>query len=242
MTTLPNICFYSRRPDDKYSREILEELEKNKLLKSQCLLIDVDKEKIPDKIKKLQIIPVLITNGINHPITGTAIITWLKNGSFQSNANGYQYGAIDEKQSDFSVLGDEFSKSDYNQYHNKEYNLGFLPKKDVLKEYSSRTENSHIDLYDSSKEKKIDNKTMVNKLKTMNEDRGKINLPFSVPEKFKYENNSNNSNNPNNPNNSNNSNNPNNQLTYNPNVYISSPKLPFPINKPPYINNRNPYI
>jgi hypothetical protein len=233
MSTLPNILFYSRRPEDNNSREILNELDKNKILRSQFLFIDVDREKVPEKIKSVGIIPLLITNGINKPIVGDAIITLLKNGRFQNKSNGYLYGDLDSEKMDYSLLGDDFKPSDYNQFHNKDYNLGFKPKDDVLKEYTLNNENKHIELYDSSKDTKLDSKNMKNKLNNILSERSKVSveLPFSIPEKFIHSQ-------PNNTSNTSNTSSSNNPLKYNPNVYSNGirPSLPFPINKPPYIN------
>ncbi len=78
MSNIPNILFYSRRPLDKMSYNILEELDKNKLLKAQFIFIDVDVDVVPEKVKKYNTIPLLIVNGINTPITEESILTTLE--------------------------------------------------------------------------------------------------------------------------------------------------------------------
>lgn len=224
--TLPNILFYSNRYNDYSSREIIEELDKNKLLKTQFLLIDVDKDKVPEKIRKLEIVPLLIVNGINEPIYGTSIITWLKNGQFQNLSNGYKYADISsDSKSTFAYIDDEFKQSEYNQHFNKSYNLGFKPKNDVIKDYALCNEKIHIDLYEDTG-KKLDSKTTKSKIASTESERKKdLNLPFKVPEKFNY---------------TSTGNKPVEQpkLVYNPNLV-----LPFPTKRPPYMtDNRQKYI
>ena len=153
-----NLLFYSIHPNDEYSRELLIELDKNPSLKKQFILVCVNDPKIiiPDKIRQLNRIPVLIASGINRPIFGTDAVSWLKNDSFKNKALGFDYGSLeDDKSSSYARLGDELKTSDYNQFFNTDYNHGFFEKDTSLKEaFTSIVSDTSITTFDDSSEMK----------------------------------------------------------------------------------------
>lgn len=154
-----NLLFYSVHPNDQFSREFLQELEKNPILKRQFVLICVNdpKIRIPDKIKQLNKVPVLIAAGLNRPIFGNDAVSWLKNNSFQEKGNGFEYGSFDPSQGNFSFLGEEHKTSDYNQFFNNEYNQGFVEKDSVINnQFTNLKNDTHITTYDDSSELKKD--------------------------------------------------------------------------------------
>jgi hypothetical protein len=150
-----NLLFYSIHPNDEYSREFMQELEKNQNLKKQFILVCVNDPniRIPDKIKQLNKVPVLIVAGFNRPIFGGDAVSWLKNNSFQEKANGMDYGSLNSDDSKYAFLGDEFKPSDYNQYFNGDYNQGFTEKEGVLnKQFTNVTKDAHITTYSDANE------------------------------------------------------------------------------------------
>jgi hypothetical protein len=154
-----NLLFYSVHQNDQISREFLSELEKNPMLKKQFILVCVSDPKIhiPDKIKQLNKVPVLVTSGLNRPIFGSDAISWLKNNSFQEKANGFEYGSLDNDTSKYAFLGDESKVSDYNQFFNNDYNHGFVEKDSTLnKQFANLKTDAHISTYDDSNEMKKD--------------------------------------------------------------------------------------
>jgi hypothetical protein len=184
-----NLFFYTRRPNDQLSYEFLKELDNSPLLKSQIKLIDIDTlEKIPDKILKINKIPILITGGINEPITGDSIISWLKNGKFQGKSNGFEFGNF-ENDLEYSSINNELKQSKYNQSFNKDYNLGFVPKDKLIKDYSEINQIERInEIYDISNQSKIkenDIKRIKNErdeeLKNKSSFLNSTSLPFKIP-------------------------------------------------------------
>ena len=192
-----NIFFYSTHPDDKESAEFLRELDKNPLLKKQVILINIYQHKIPDIVKKTGKIPVLVTEGFNEFITGTAAISWLKNGGFQSKANGYEYADMNTN-IDSVILTDEMKKKSDSLFVNSSYNRGFDKSQPIINSgYLSFKSDSHIDIYDDSGESKLDNKVSSSKLRTVSSSRktedaeikkfidddkkSRSSLPFLVP-------------------------------------------------------------
>jgi hypothetical protein len=154
-----NLLFYSIHPNDKYSQEFRQELEKNPGLKKQFVLICVNDPsiKIPNKIRQLNKIPVLVAAGFNRPIMGPDAVSWLRNGGFQGKANGFEFGSLEDDNDSYAYLTDEFDKSDYNQFYNSEYNLGFTDKDSMLnQQFSKLSDNAHITTYDDSNEMKKD--------------------------------------------------------------------------------------
>lgn len=154
-----NLLFYSIHPKDDYSREFLTELEKNQILKRQFILVCVNDPniRIPDKIKQLNKVPVLIAAGLNRPIFGSDAVSWLKNNNFQEKANGFDYGSLNDVTSKYAFLGDELKTSDYNQFFNSEYNNGFVERESVLNQQFTNLKNdTHITTFDDSNEMKKD--------------------------------------------------------------------------------------
>jgi hypothetical protein len=155
-----NLLFYSVHPNDEFSKEFMAELEKNANLKKQFILVCVNDPniRIPDKIKQLGKVPVLIVAGFNKPIFGKDAVSWSKNNTFQEKANGsFEYGALGDDNSKFAFLGDEFKTSDYNQYFNNDYNNGFVKKDATLnKTFTNVTADAHITTFDDQNEMKKD--------------------------------------------------------------------------------------
>lgn len=154
-----NLLFYSVHPSDEFSRDFMRELEKNQILKKQFILVCVNDPniRIPDKIKQLNKVPVLIVAGFNRPIFGGDAVSWLKNNNFQEKANGFDYGSLDNDTSKYAFLGEEFKPSDYNQFFNNDYNHGFVEKDNILNQQFSKLEtDAHITTFDDSNEMKKD--------------------------------------------------------------------------------------
>lgn len=154
-----NLIFYSVHPNDEHSRDFMKELDKNPNLKRQFVLVCVSdpKIRIPEKIRQLNKIPVLIVAGFNRPIFGVEAVSWLKNNSFQEKANGFEYGSFDADASKYTFLGEESRPSDYNQFFNHDYNHGFVEREGVLNQQFTPIKNdTHITTYDDSTEMKKD--------------------------------------------------------------------------------------
>ena len=161
MTSLKdkNLLFYSIHPTDEHSRVFLRELEKNHVLKKQFILVCVNdpKIKIPEKIKQMNKVPVLIASGFDKPIFGNDAVSWLKNNSFQEKGNGFDYGSLGNGASNCAYLSDDNKTSDYNQFFNNDYNHGFIDKDNVLnQQFSNIKVDAHISTYDESHELKKD--------------------------------------------------------------------------------------
>lgn len=171
-----NILFYSIHPNDKLSREFINELNKLHLLKKQFILICVNdpKIKIPDKIAKIGKIPVIIPSGVwDKAITGIDVLTWLKNGIFSNSANGMNYGSFDDlDMSQYAELTSEDKVTEYHQYLNKDYNKGFdLKDANINSFYSKLNEDHHVTTYDNSNETKFNKKVIDQKLHTAKKER-----------------------------------------------------------------------
>jgi len=154
-----NLLFYSIHPNDDYSKEFMKELDKYPPLKKQFILICVNDPniRIPDKIKQLNKVPVLVAAGFSRPILGNDAVSWLKNGGLQEKANGFDYGSLQEDVSKFAFLGDELKPSDYNQFYNSDYNHGFTDRDSILnQQFSKLNDNAHITTYDDANELKKD--------------------------------------------------------------------------------------
>ena len=154
-----NLLFYSILPNDEHSKGFLQELEKNPHLKKQFILVCVNDPniKIPDKIRQLNKIPVLIAAGFSQPIFGQDAVSWLKNNSFQDKGNGFEFGSLDKDDSKYAWLSDETRPSDYNQFFNNEYNNGFAEKDGTLsRQFANLKTDAHITTFDDASEMKKD--------------------------------------------------------------------------------------
>lgn len=154
-----NLLFYSIHPNDEYSRDFMKTLDGFPQLKKQFILICVNDPniRIPDKIKELNKVPVLVAAGFNRPILGPEAVSWLKNGGFQEKANGFNYGSLNDHDANYAYLTDEMKTSDYNQFYNNDYNRGFTDKDSVLNhQFSKLNDNAHITTYDDANEMKKD--------------------------------------------------------------------------------------
>ena len=155
-----NLLFYSIHPKDDDSRDFMTELDKNPLLKKQFILICVNDPniKIPDKIRQMNKVPVLVAAGFSRPILGQDAVTWLKNGAQQEKGNGFDYGSLsDSDSSKFAFITDDLKPSDYNQFYNSDYNHGFSEKDSILnQQFSKLNDAAHITTYDDANELKKD--------------------------------------------------------------------------------------
>lgn len=159
-----NIFFYSLHQDDQFSREFMQELEKNPDLKRQFITVCVSdpRVRIPEKIRQLNKIPVLVVAGFNQYVYGSDAVGWLKNGSFQEKANGFEYASFDEDASNYAFLTDESKPTDYNQHFNNDYNRGFTDREGTLnQQFTTLKNDTHITTYDDSNEIKTDKKSQL---------------------------------------------------------------------------------
>lgn len=148
-----NILFYSE--NDEISKNIIKELEGSKLLNDQFYKFSVNNPRIriPDMIKKLNVIPVIAVSGFDKLIKGPDALEWVKANTLNSSSQngGYQYVDIQrnsELSTSFSGLGDTFKKSSASQSHNSEYNKGTEYASDIY--CAPVSETSHIDTYDDN--------------------------------------------------------------------------------------------
>jgi len=122
-----NLLFYSNR--DPASLALLQELIKNPLLDQQFIKICINdnRVKVPERIIQYNKIPVIVCPGFDKPILGEDAFTWIQNNNFSEKSNGnLDFGKMENGGTDIhSQLIEEFKSSDYNQFHNNEYNLGF---------------------------------------------------------------------------------------------------------------------
>jgi hypothetical protein len=154
-----NLLFYSIHPNDDHSKEFMKELDRYPQLKKQFILICVNDPniRIPDQIKQLNKVPVLVAAGFSRPILGNDAVSWLKNGGLQEKANGFDFGALGNDKSQLAFLTDDLKPSDYNQFYNSDYNHGFTDKDSVLnQQFSKLNDNAHITTFDDSNELKKD--------------------------------------------------------------------------------------
>ncbi len=234
-----NLLFYSVHPNDEYSKDFIKELDKYPPLKRQFILICVNDPniRIPDKIKQLNKVPVLVAAGFSRPILGTDAVSWLKNGGLQEKANGFDYGSLGDDVSQFAYLSDDLKPSDYNQFYNSDYNHGFTDRDSILnQQFSKLNDNAHITTFDDSNELKKDiSGQMEERLSKLRQQRD-TDVPRAMKRIGGLEDSQNNGgNNQNFLNNNNNNNRSGNGsgLTYNPNPFADTnnmpqnPQLPF---------------
>lgn len=127
-----NILFFSLHEKDVTSKQILDELNKNKLLDNQfikvCVYPNYQNINIPKKILELNKVPVLIAPGFQEPILGDNALSWIKNNTFNTDkAMGLESADLGASNfsSIYASLEEEFKSTDYNQHFNSDYNLGF---------------------------------------------------------------------------------------------------------------------
>ena len=120
-----NILFYSS--EDALSKNILLELNKDKLLKEQFVSICINSpgivlpNMILEKIDKHEI-PVIITRGFNIPITGDAAFNWIKEHN-SGKAAGLDYGdpgKASQVSEDHGILAAESGRTSYHQSFNED--------------------------------------------------------------------------------------------------------------------------
>ena len=143
---------------DNISVSILKELDKYPSLKRQFILVDTNNKQIviPEKVRSLNIIPVLYLPGVEKPVTGVEAISWLQNSGLQDKANGMDYGSFNDN-SDFSLLIDENKRIDaYHQHFNDKYNRGYdIVDPKINSQYSKLNDIQKIDTYEEDKKAKV---------------------------------------------------------------------------------------
>lgn len=143
---------------DSTSVTILKELDKYPSLKKQFILVDTSNKQIviPEKVRSLNIIPVLYLPGVEKPVTGVEAISWLQNSGLQDKANGMDYGSFTDG-SNFSVLIDENKRIDaYHQHFNDKYNRGYdIIDPHINSQYSKLNDIQKIDTYEEDKKAKV---------------------------------------------------------------------------------------
>jgi hypothetical protein len=103
-----NLFFYS---SDQNSKQFLDEISKNVILKKNFVLVNTCDQniKIPEKIKSLGVMPVLIICGFNKPITGGEVLTWIKS-NMMSTCNNHstlpevKFGTFNDISNKFSLI------------------------------------------------------------------------------------------------------------------------------------------
>lgn len=138
MSNKHNILFYSSNPADKLSQQILQELNKNDLLKEQYLTICVNSPniKLPRMIVEKNEVPVIVTRGFDQPISGEAALSLIKEAN-SGKAGGLEYGDPNQASKvseDHGILAAESGRTSYQQAFNEDWNSGA--------ELDSRTVNS----------------------------------------------------------------------------------------------------
>lgn len=159
-----NLLFYSNHPNDHQSSDFLTELLKNPTLKRQFIMVCVNDRniRIPEMIRSINRIPLLIISGLPKPIYGQEAISWLKNGNFQNKGNGFDYGSLDPGQNKYAVLSDENKPTEYNQFFNDGYNQGFSDSDNIInQQFASLSSDAGITTYDDSKELKKDMTSLI---------------------------------------------------------------------------------
>jgi len=155
-----NILFYSVDAYDKMSKEILEDLEKNKILKNQFIYVCINDKRIhiPEKIKNINKIPILVISGINTPIVEKDAVSWIKNSFAQENVSDIQ-GCFANK-CNFSLLKDDNNNS-------SEYNKGYSYDDVVNSGFTDIDKPISITTYkdDATNDKKADFEASLNRYK-----------------------------------------------------------------------------
>ena len=156
------IIFYSLHPNDQISKKFIELLSKNPLIERQfikvCVYPNYQNIKIPERIVRLNKIPVLVASGFPEPILGQNALSWLENHALVNNkSNGLDYGSVENTSfsGKFSSLTGEFEQTDYNQFFNNDYNLGFgKDERNVNEPFSNVSDANRILTYDDADESK----------------------------------------------------------------------------------------
>lgn len=83
-----NLLFFEQ--NHKISKDFMNELEKNLLLKKQFLMFNKDDPniKLPQIITDCPDYPVVIASGVAKPIFGENAVIWIRNNGFAEKSNG----------------------------------------------------------------------------------------------------------------------------------------------------------
>lgn len=151
-----NILFYSSHPNDELSKEILNELNKNHLLKEQYVTICVNSPgiKLPRMITENNEVPVIVTRGFDKPISGEAALSLIREAN-SGKAGGLDYGDPEKAgmvSEDHGVLANESGRTSYHQPFNEDWNQGAENDTRTLNsafaEYDQGFEQNTVDTYE----------------------------------------------------------------------------------------------
>ena len=161
-----NVIFYSLHPNDADSKIFMELLAKNPGLDKQfikiCVYPNIKGIPIPEIIRKINTVPVLIAAGFDKPIVGKNAVSWIQNNQFNSdNANGFDYADIGNGK--FSSTCASLQDNDTNNlssldqfYHNDNYNTGFAKadnRSQTGNNFANVDSNNRIDTFADSGKK-----------------------------------------------------------------------------------------
>lgn len=123
-----NVLFYSNHPQDQLSREIIQELNRNSLLKEQYVTICVNQPgiKLPRVVMEHGEIPCLVTRGFKKLISGNDALSLVKEAN-SGKATGLDYGDVDKAaqvSEDHGILANESGRTSYHQAFNEDWNHG----------------------------------------------------------------------------------------------------------------------
>lgn len=123
-----NILFYSSHPNDQLSREILQELNRNSLLKEQYLTVCVNSPgiQLPKIITDKNEVPVIVTRGFDKPISGEAALSLIREAN-SGKSGGLDYGdpnKANQVSEDHGILANEHDRTSYHQAFNEGWNQG----------------------------------------------------------------------------------------------------------------------
>jgi len=161
-----NIIFYSLHPRDDDSKKFMELLAKNEGLDKQfikiCVYPNFRNVQIPDLIKQINKVPVLIASGFDKPIIGKDALSWIQNNPFNNDkVDGLDYADISNStfSSQFASLQDDSSAGNSLQqfYQNDNYNAGFgegVDRSQTGNAFASVDNNNHIQTFSDSGSKK----------------------------------------------------------------------------------------
>lgn len=123
-----NILFYSSHPNDQLSREILQELNRNNLLREQYLTVCVNSPgiRLPKMITEKNEVPVIVTRGFDKPISGESALSLIREAN-SGKSGGLDYGdpsKAGQVSEDHGVLANEAGRTSYHQAFNEDWNHG----------------------------------------------------------------------------------------------------------------------
>ena len=174
-----NVIFYSLHPQDQDSKTFMELLSKNPGLDKQfikvCVYPNIKNIPIPEIIRKINTVPVLIASGFEKPIIGKDAVSWIQNNPFNSdNANGLDYADIGNgkfSSTCASLQDDGAGNSTLSQFYQIDnYNSGFAPadnRTQTGNNFAGLDNNNRIDTYSDTGAKKAQPDLMKQKMEQL---------------------------------------------------------------------------